>query len=97
MELTLLPAARADLFDIWRNGSTQWGYEQSDRYIRRFDDVFASIADHPEIGRRCDELRPGYRLLPTGAHIVFYRLTPSAIEIVRILHERMDFGRHLPI
>jgi plasmid stabilization system protein ParE len=30
-----------------------------------------------------------------GSHIVFYCRAPDRIEIVRILHQRMDAGRHL--
>jgi len=30
-----------------------------------------------------------------GSHVVFYRLIDKHIDIVRILHQRMDFERHL--
>ena len=32
-----------------------------------------------------------------GSHFLMYRVAPKfTIEIVRILHESMDLGRHLP-
>ncbi|MGZ9116264.1 MAG: type II toxin-antitoxin system RelE/ParE family toxin, partial [Methylocystis sp.] len=30
-----------------------------------------------------------------GAHVVFYRKAPKGVEVVRVLHRRMDFQRHL--
>jgi plasmid stabilization system protein ParE len=32
---------------------------------------------------------------PVGSHVLFYRLTDDGIDVVRILHNRMDFERHL--
>ena len=29
-------------------------------------------------------------------HILFYRLVAEGIDVVRILHERMDYDDHLP-
>jgi toxin ParE1/3/4 len=53
------------------------------------------VAADPHRGRCCDEIRPGYRKYPAGSHVLFYRLLPDGIDIVRILHRRMDFERHL--
>ena len=32
---------------------------------------------------------------PAGSHVLFYRNVKAGIDIVRILHSRMDFERHL--
>jgi len=32
---------------------------------------------------------------PAGSHVIFYRKVHADIDIVRILHGRMDFERHL--
>jgi toxin ParE1/3/4 len=39
-----------------------------------------------------NEVRSGYRRFAVGAHVLFYRRTTpdERIEIVRILHRRMD-------
>jgi plasmid stabilization system protein ParE len=39
-------------------------------------------------GGECAEVRQGYRMYP-GSHVLFYRQTSDAIDVVRILHERM--------
>jgi hypothetical protein len=47
-------------------------------------------------GRDCAAIRPGYRKHGVGRHIIFYRsIADDCIEIVRVLHERMDAERHL--
>jgi toxin ParE1/3/4 len=47
------------------------------------------------MGRACPEIRRGYHKYRAGSHVLFYRLIDGGIEVVRILHEQMDFGRHL--
>jgi toxin ParE1/3/4 len=48
-------------------------------------------------GRRlCDDIRPGYRKLAAASHILYYRVTPDGvIDVVRVMHQRMDIDRHL--
>ena len=54
------------------------------------------IADNPMIGRACDEVRPGYRKHAVGSHTLYYRIASvDVIDVVRILHQRMDVDRHL--
>lgn len=48
------------------------------------------------IGRACDEVRTGYRRHAVGSHTLYYRLAGAdGIDVVRILHERMDVDRQL--
>lgn len=39
--------------------------------------------------------RPGYLKLTVGAHLVFYRKTDTGIDVIRLLHQRMDVETHL--
>ena len=39
--------------------------------------------------------RKGYRSLPVENHVVFYRIRDKDIEIVRILHQRMEVNQHV--
>ena len=91
----LSPRARTDLKDIWRYSKAQWGLDQANAYARQFQRAFAGLAAKPTRGRSCDDIREGYFKLSVGSHVAFYRLTGGDVEIVRILHQRMDFDRHL--
>jgi toxin ParE1/3/4 len=32
----------------------------------------------------------------SGSHVIYYRKSDIDIDIIRILHQRMDVSRHLP-
>jgi toxin ParE1/3/4 len=88
-------AARRDLREIWHYTADRWGLDQADRYVRQLHRAFDAIANDPQKGRRYDEVRRGYRMLPAGTHMIFFRVRDQTIDIIRILHQRMDFDRHL--
>ena len=55
------------------------------------DEKFHDLAADPMKGRDCSAIREGYRKYEAGKHIIFYRKIENGfIEIVRILHGRMD-------
>jgi len=83
--------AKEDLKDIARITQKRWGKEQRNKYLQILDNSFHTLAINPSMGRECREIRVGYYKFPTGCHIIFYRrIIGQPIEIVRILHERMD-------
>ena len=86
----LLPRARRDLDDIWDFSLAQWSSAQAEFYLRQFQSAFRLLTDDPKLGRACDEIRAGYRKFPVGSHVIFYRIVGMDVEIVRILHQRMD-------
>ncbi|USD64465.1 type II toxin-antitoxin system RelE/ParE family toxin [Vibrio sp. SCSIO 43136] len=83
--------AKLDLKDIAIFTARRWGREQRNLYLKQFDDSFWLLAENPDIGKICDEIRQGYRKFPQGSHVIFYRLIGNQkIEIIRILHKSMD-------
>lgn len=92
----LTKLALDDLRDIGRYTQVRWGREQRRSYLAQLDDYFRALAENPSQGQRCDEIRPDYRKFLAGRHVIYYRVqTAEAIEIVRVLHERMDAETHL--
>jgi toxin ParE1/3/4 len=92
----LSPLAQTDLDDIWEHTVLRWGLDQAEEYTRQLWERIREVAARPAIGRACPEVRPGYHKYPSGSHVLFYRLIADGIDVVRILHERMDYERHLP-
>ncbi len=93
---SLTEAAKADLKSIAAYTQRRWGREQRRIYAKQFDDAFHMLAESPESGVACDSIKVGYRKFPNGSHVIFYRyLSETEIEIVRILHKRMDLARQL--
>ncbi len=88
-------AARADLRGIWWTSATTWSREQADRYLADLRRVSKRLATKPNLGRQRDDLREGLRVYPCGNHLIFYFPMDDGIDVVRVLHERMDIRSHL--
>lgn len=93
---SLTNAARADLKSVAVYTQRRWGKEQRRIYSKQFDDAFLLLANSPDAGLSCDHIKKGYKKFPTGTHTIFFRIiSQSEIQIVRILHKRMDMARQL--
>ena len=91
----LSPRAQADVEDIWNYTAENWGEPQAERYIRQLQPAIQAISADPRKGQSCEDIRPGYRKYPVGSHVLFFRIVDGVVDVVRILHQRMDFMRHL--
>ena len=91
----LTPAAHRDLSSIWDYTQERWDLAQAEVYVTEIRAAIERIAGHPSRGRRCDEIREGYRRYPIGSHVVFYVESPVGVDVIRILHQRMDSTRHV--
>jgi toxin ParE1/3/4 len=94
-EYVLSPRAQADIDEIWDYTADRWNDDQAERYTKDLQRAIDTLARNPRKGRPCDQLRPGYRKFSVGAHVVFFRVVAHGIEVVRVLHQRMDFEQHL--
>ncbi|MEW9307731.1 type II toxin-antitoxin system RelE/ParE family toxin [Labrys neptuniae] len=90
----LTPLAESDLEEIWLYTLRTWSREQADSYFRTLLATFEGLAVGTKTGRPV-EIREGYLKYNVGSHIVFYRRAGQTTDIIRILHQRMDIGRHL--
>jgi len=92
----LSPLARADLDHIWEHTSKRSDDDQAETSLRMIRAAIDAVAAYPKLGRQHDEVLAGYRRHRASSHLIFYREASSAIDIVRVLHEKMDIGLHLP-
>ncbi len=88
-QATLSVRARADLLGIGAYTLRTWGDAQAIRYLEKLEQCTKRLAAKPTLGRQCDWIRPGLYRFETGRHVVFYRLKPKGIFVVRILHQSM--------
>lgn len=97
MKLRVSQAAADDLEGIWLYTVARWSLEQADRYLGLLVDGFDLIRNDPKRGRDFAHVREGYWCLNVGAHLIFYRLNEAhhEVEVIRILHERMDIENRL--
>ena len=91
-DLQFTPEAEADLDNIWLYiAKESQSIERAELTLDRFSIVFSRLARNPYMGRRRDDIRPGYRSFPVGSYIVFYRLIGAdQILVLRVVHGRRD-------
>ena len=87
--------AESDLIEIWLYTYQEWGEAQAERYFDQLESGIAQLIRQPTLGKRCDQIRSGYRAVRIGRHVVYYTTSGPGVQIVRVLHERMDPDRHL--
>lgn len=88
------PRARADLEEIWRYTFGRWSPDQADRYHQAIVDAAGELATGAKVGRAV-EIGAGYLKYAVGSHVIFYRQTDAGIDVIRILHQRMDVSSRL--
>jgi toxin ParE1/3/4 len=93
--LKLTDCAQSDLEQIADYTVINWGQSQADFYLEQLEKAFYSLLDNPYLGKSRDDIKAGYRSLLVEKHLVFYRLADEQLEIMRILHCRMDVIQHL--
>jgi toxin ParE1/3/4 len=91
----LTPAARRDLSSIWDFTVDRWDAAQAETYLGELRSAIERVAADPARGRACDEIREGYRRYGIGAHVIFFVERDGGVDVVRILHQRMDPGRRM--
>jgi len=81
--------------DIYKYSFREFGEVQAERYYSSLWECFGFLADHPHIGMLRLDFQPPARSHHHQKHVIFYDLAEDDILIIRILHERMDFERHM--
>ena len=94
-EYRLSPRAQRDLEAVFDYTVAEWGWAQAMRYIDLIEAACAELAEAPQQAQGCADILPGYRRRGVEQHVVYFRPTRYGIAVIRILHQRMDAGRHL--
>ena len=96
MEYKISLKAQSDLINIWEFTFENWSVEQADRYYELIIDKINQICQKPDIGKKYDYVREGYWGANVKSHIIFYKIRDQKlIEIIRVLHKRMDLEYRL--
>ncbi len=89
--------ASEDIENIWLYTFENWSLEQADRYINLIFDEIEYLANNSNSGKNFNHIRKNYRCSKVKSHLIFYRFIDKQndIEIIRILHQRMDIENRL--
>lgn len=86
------PKSRLDLIATYNYIADESGERRAERYLRRLNDAIGYLADQPLMGRARPELAEGIRSFPCDQHVLFYRPIEDGIELVRVVHAKLDLG-----
>ena len=87
--------AEQDLVDIYLYGIEHFGVNQADRYSELLHARIGTIAGNPSFGSDYGFVRDGLRRYESVAHAIYFQRIAEGVRILRVLHGRMDPGRHL--
>ena len=93
--LELTEIARADLKSIRRYSIRTWGQDRTSQYMTAIRATLKGLVRGTVLTRNRDDLRPGLQMVPSGRHCIFFESDESRVLVVRVLHDRMDYRRHL--
>lgn len=98
-------AAELDFANILKWTAENFGARQSGVYRDTLVQALTALIEGPDVAgsKPRDDILPGLRMLHVarngrrGRHFLMYRAaSKGTIEVVRILHDRMDLQRHIP-
>lgn len=101
----LSDAAAADFQSILLWTAEEFGSQQARIYEETLSLALAALSTGPDVlgAKAKDDLSPGLFLLHVahgrrkGRHVLAFKVRGAEeLEILRILHDSMDFARHLP-
>lgn len=96
MKINISREAQKDLSNIWVYTKNKWSKKQADRYYKLLSEEIIFISKNFSSGESISEIRENYRFTKVKSHLIFYRkVMDNEIEIVRILHQRMDVKSRL--
>lgn len=88
--------ALEDINKIWIYTAENWPEEQAVRYYNLIFSEIEYIVTNFKIARDFGNIRKNYRCWKVKSHIIFFKKTKdNEIEVIRILHERMDIENQL--
>jgi toxin ParE1/3/4 len=96
--------AEQDYVEILQWTVKTFGEGQASNYAETIALAIEALEGGPDIfgARAREDIQPGIRTLHVarqgraGRHFVVFRAAGSDIDVLRLLHDSMDFPRHLP-
>ncbi len=95
LKIRLTQAAEQQLEGIWLYTLNEWSEVQASQYVSMIEQGIMQLLDNPYIGKARPEIQKDLRSLQIQKHLVFYRVGTEYIDIIGILHSRMDTGKWL--
>lgn len=86
----LSPQAQDSLRQIRLYTLEQFGSNQTTHYLGMIRDSLRELAQKPSRGKPRDDIKAGYYSAFVGSHTIYYTIADTHINILDILHQRME-------
>jgi toxin ParE1/3/4 len=87
--------ARKDLIEIRKYTVKRWGKEQARKYIGQIHACADDLANDRRQGKAREDIAANLKSYHVGRHVIFFVESEAGILVARVLHDSMDFSRHL--
>ena len=95
-EYIISEKAIEDINNIWIYTAENWSVEHADRYYNLIYDEIEYIVKDFEMAHDFGKIRKSYKYSKVKSHLIFFKKDKmNEIEVVRVLHERMDIENRL--
>ena len=95
-KVTLRQEAIDDLNAIWEYTFEEWSESQADKYYAALKLDCIQVGNKPTLGKSYAGIENNLFGFKSGKHIIFYQsISTDEIEVIRILHERMDLKNRM--
>ena len=95
-EYIISEKALEDLNNIWIYTAENWSVEQANRYYNLIMDEIEFISENFETTNDFGTIRKYYRYSKVKSHLIFCKRDENTVmEVVRILHEKMDIKNRI--
>jgi len=108
LDYRISEAAERDIQSVIDHTLDYFGEDALDRYLTLIDLVIQTLRRNPEHGVEFSnaiqkihlssfkkKAPAGTAIVKNPRHVLFYRVNGDVLEIIRLLHDAMDFGSHL--
>ena len=87
--------ASSDLDSIWEYTFHKWSKEQADRYYTLIMSEIEFIASNITSGKPMYHVKKNYFASYVKSHMILFKRNKGIVEIIRILHQKMDVESNL--
>ena len=84
-----LPRAKADLLDLWLHIAAD-SVAAADKLADHIEQAVLMLGQYPESGPERNNMGTGIRMFPVENFVIYYRVEPQFVAIIRILHSSRD-------
>jgi toxin ParE1/3/4 len=88
-------SAIKDLEGIWEYTFLKWSKKQADRYHNLIMNEIEFISENTPSGKSMNHIKDGYLVSYIKSHMIFFKRNDGMVEIMRILHQKMDIESNL--